>query len=1057
MKKIIVIIALLNFLGTMVRAQTDLDKNRILYPSPTAAALGKYGEYPVSLYNGLVSINQDICTIESGKLSLGISLSYHSGGNRPSDIPGWVGLGFSLNAGGVITRVVHGIPDDAMGGYYTSRNEIKTLLSPSLQPGPYFVQDYLNRNVDAQSDIYQFNFNGKTGQFVFDLDGNVRLLKNEPYKIEFDYGTVGTFFFESFRITTEDGVIYTFSAKEESSYEPRIGHNFYTSSWYLTKVQNLSGDSIVLNYSQAGNDRRYKLYESEKIVKGTVDFMYPFDEYTNSVSSNHDVVIYLEEIIFNGGKLSFQKSNRNDVAYVPMGVPANSVHEKKLDAITLSDHNNNAIKRWQFNYTEDTGRFKLNKMTLLGHDSVADQVYQFEYNGTLLPSPGPNRYVSNSIDYWGYFNKHANVGGRIPYTYSSEYGKYFGSADRDCDPDGMKAEILERIIFPTGGYSQFEFEINDYGYQGESVAANPMVNYFWDSLDFSYEDGYFDQDPYEMSFTLPGPRLVKISRSIKPGGPNHAWLPGSNSETIDVVLEAGTYNLGTIFSANTLTNEANSDIHFARGAVVWRNEVPTRAKNGPGLRIKTITNFDGQKATKKEYQYREEDSTISTGVLSVFPAHYTTLHHYFSNATGILLSSDPINGQPSDPPIGYRKVTEVFPDSSKIEHHFTNYMDYPDLDSWFHNGYTDPKLGPLNSSSYMRGLEVYTATYAKNRTLLKDVRNEYLTLPGTTHNVPALNLMITFNQETLGDVNHVNGVVSSYYMIPIRFVYKSSEEERNFDKDGLHPINKKVRYFYSNPNHLQITGTETTGSSGLKTYQSVSYPTDYENGVSFIDNLKANHIWNLPVEIVQYKGSEQSAKITAGKINIYNEDGKGLKKEEWLLVNTDPVPLGSFKFSNQNAGNLPVNGTPTSFLKDTKYELRVSYKYDNKGNIIELNPAEGVPTSYLWSYQKKYPIAELKNTSYTAIENLLGSSVIETFSNSYPDKTSVDNFLNVLKQNLTGAGISSYSYKTLVGLQSATDAKGMTSYYEYDALGRLRAVKDHSQNVINTYDYHFKP
>lgn len=1055
MKKILIMIAIFQFLSLMTWAQNVLDQDRVLYPSPTASSLGKYGEYPVSLYNGLVNINQEICTIESGQLSLDVSLSYHSGGNKPSDIPGWVGLGFSLNAGGVITRVVKGIPDDVLGGYYFSRNEIKTMLSADLKPDFNFIANYIDRGIDTKSDIYQFNFNGKIGQFVFDLDGNVRFLKNEPYKIEFDYGVGGTYNFDSFRITTEDGVVYTFSGKEKSSFQARLGDPFYNSSWYLTKMENLKGDSIILKYTESGINRRYKNYVSEKYIIGMAN-MFGINEQTRTLSGNTDIVIYLDEIIFNGGKLSFLKSYRGDVAYAPEGASSYAI-ERKLDEITLSDHNNNQIKKWQFNYVEDIGRLKLKTMTVLGANIVADQIYKFEYNDLLLPVGSPYPFISNSIDYWGYYNKQVNSSGKMPVVFSQYLNKKIGSADRDCNDEGMKAEILEKIIFPTGGYSQFEFESNDYGAQGESFAENPMVNYLWDSLDFSYEDGYFDQDPYSMSFTLLSPKDVKIARSIKPQGPNRAWLWGTNYEVVDVVLPAGTYNLGEMFSANTLTTEANSDIHFARGAVIWGNEVPTRAKKGPGLRIKSITNFDGKNTTKKKFKYRGDDPTISTGVLSVFPACYVPLDKFHWNSWGDMLSSDPINDLPSDAPIGYSEVTEIFPDLSEITHKYTTYLDNPDRDGWFHDGDSDQKLSPLISTSFMRGLETNTSMYSKDGLIVRSIANEYTILHEVSQDIPALNLTSTFTPIREGNMVVQTGLFSSFFTIPKRFVYKSKEEEVNFGKDGTHPVTKETKYYYDNPGHLQITRKEIIGSNGIKTSQSTSYPTDYQNGVGFIDLLKQNHIWNLPVELVQYKGSGNSIIVTAGKINIYNEDGKGLKKEELLLENTAPIPLSSFKFSNRNIGDLPFGSPAVSFLKDSRYQLRVGYRHDSKGNIIEIVPIGGAPTSYLWSFNKKYPIAELKNTSYSAIENAIGSGSIEAFSGTYPDKLSIDNFLSNIKLNLPNTSISAYSYRPLVGLQSTTDFKGMTTYYEYDPFGRLKSVKDQNMNITKSYDYHFKP
>ncbi len=50
------------------------------FASPNAAALGKYGDIPVSYHTGVPEISIPLYTITEGSLSVPISLSYHSSG-----------------------------------------------------------------------------------------------------------------------------------------------------------------------------------------------------------------------------------------------------------------------------------------------------------------------------------------------------------------------------------------------------------------------------------------------------------------------------------------------------------------------------------------------------------------------------------------------------------------------------------------------------------------------------------------------------------------------------------------------------------------------------------------------------------------------------------------------------------------------------------------------------------------------------------------------------------------------------------------------------------------
>ena len=83
-----------------------------VYPSPTASSLGKYADIPVSYHTGVPNISVPLYTINEGDLSLPISLSYHAAGIRVDEISSPIGLGWSLNAGGMISRTINGGPDE---------------------------------------------------------------------------------------------------------------------------------------------------------------------------------------------------------------------------------------------------------------------------------------------------------------------------------------------------------------------------------------------------------------------------------------------------------------------------------------------------------------------------------------------------------------------------------------------------------------------------------------------------------------------------------------------------------------------------------------------------------------------------------------------------------------------------------------------------------------------------------------------------------------------------------------------------------------------------------
>lgn len=102
----------------------------IIPSSPTASALGKYGDIPISLYTGIPNISIPIYELKGTHLSLPISLSYHGGGGvKVEENSSWCGLNWVLNAGGVITRTTRGLRDEGNGGYMlTLRSQEEKVL-----------------------------------------------------------------------------------------------------------------------------------------------------------------------------------------------------------------------------------------------------------------------------------------------------------------------------------------------------------------------------------------------------------------------------------------------------------------------------------------------------------------------------------------------------------------------------------------------------------------------------------------------------------------------------------------------------------------------------------------------------------------------------------------------------------------------------------------------------------------------------------------------------------------------------------------------------------------
>ncbi len=114
---------------TMDPAKTT-DYNNIKMPeSPTSASLGKVDDLTVNTATGIPSISIPLYTFEMDGVSVPISISYNASGIKVGDLATSVGLNWSLEAGGQISRTVRGKADDFQGWFDIDDPNIFSFLS----------------------------------------------------------------------------------------------------------------------------------------------------------------------------------------------------------------------------------------------------------------------------------------------------------------------------------------------------------------------------------------------------------------------------------------------------------------------------------------------------------------------------------------------------------------------------------------------------------------------------------------------------------------------------------------------------------------------------------------------------------------------------------------------------------------------------------------------------------------------------------------------------------------------------------------------------------------
>ena len=460
--------------------------------SPTAAALGKYGDIPVSYHTGVPEISIPFYTVKEGPLSLPISLSYHAGGIKLMEPSSWVGLGWSLNAGGVITRTVQGAPDEKgtgnMSGNSYGEFSDYGYANYMYLNGNQDWANFANGTKDGQPDLYFFNFGSYSGKFYFNDDRTPIVVPQQDFKISYTY--TGGYSIQSFTITTPDGVKYTFGNSSSTPNDSAVEiTNAWTlssgatpgavvSSWYLNKVQTADGNfSINLQYTK--ENYGYFTIGTHPIV--------PYHIVNNDsgyyLTKNIVTGVRLNKITFSNGEVDFIATTaRTDLAdNVGSRVESANTNAKELDMIKIKDNTGSFCKQYNFSYdyfiaagdtslpgsfynlgfrlNTDKKRLRLNTVQELSCDaSNAVPPYTFSYSTTNLP-----RRISFAQDYWGFNNGQTGNESLIPtYTVRDISGFTIHTlANREPNATTMNGGNLNQITYPTGGTTLFVYEPND--------------------------------------------------------------------------------------------------------------------------------------------------------------------------------------------------------------------------------------------------------------------------------------------------------------------------------------------------------------------------------------------------------------------------------------------------------------------------------------------------------------------------------------------------------------------------------------------------------------------
>jgi hypothetical protein len=431
----------------------------VIPPSPEAQSFIRYGEIPVDYSTGVPKIEVPIYEIKSGKLSLPISLSYHASGIRVNDISGVAGLGWRLNAGGVLTRTVKGRADDTFHGmltnmYYSKSDIDNAPLSSSIY---YLLEAQSKTQTDNQSDNYYYSAgNDLSGQFIYDHGGNLVPLVATTDKIIKHAESVvqGSQFY--YEIIKDDGTRFIFDQQEVTLYDGE----FYASSWWLSKIISADGADVITFEYQHDPDQYVDREVSQSWTFGVNSANLGETGLSQSYFQSLTNTLLLTKINFNNGYLQFNYSSdrldmrANRLTSIGLYSSATSTLLKQFQLD--ESYFNSEFANNKFNY-----RLKLDGLEVLdgSNNLLNKQGFSYDLDNILPPyldaQQNTYQYGVYAEDFWGYFNGQYNNPHLIPNLPAPRV-----SANRTPDATYAQACILKKITYPTGGYTSFNYESN---------------------------------------------------------------------------------------------------------------------------------------------------------------------------------------------------------------------------------------------------------------------------------------------------------------------------------------------------------------------------------------------------------------------------------------------------------------------------------------------------------------------------------------------------------------------------------------------------------------------
>lgn len=518
--------------------------------SPDVTAFQKVSQIPVSNYTGRANISIPIYQIQVGRMSVPISIVYNSSGVKVADMPSNVGSNWSLNAGGVVTKTVRGIDD------FTYPEIIHTRVShDSKTPSGWLgkvvgFEPDANQENDPLPDIYNVSAPGLSTKFTHERVSYTN--KAIPLEIE-KKGNL---------IEDEFGLLYTgyFGITDPPLAYPRHGFttlnikslNGIQYSFLTPEVSCTYKSGVTLGMLDKAVDFKINAFKLDSMfdpaTNQTINFVY--EEYSNTFFDKFHPQPYSFNYSYNAKTNRLKQINfeNGSVEFIYGLQREDNTGEKALTEILVKNHLGTVIKnvKFEYSYFQST----INPTSPQSKRLRLDRVYQVDSNNLALVGEYTLTYNTNvdmpprdswAHDFLGYNNGVYSSSNTTPtpkiykneLAYDSNYKNddtstsshrvyipfdngtapvrdersgLVGNFSLEADEEASKAYILKSIEYPTGGKSEFEYEINEFGGSriggGLRIKTIKNIDEFGveQISDYNYSSGYMIQMPRYVTY-----------------------------------------------------------------------------------------------------------------------------------------------------------------------------------------------------------------------------------------------------------------------------------------------------------------------------------------------------------------------------------------------------------------------------------------------------------------------------------------------------------------------------------------------------------------------------